>query len=162
MRPFINMPSFVLLVLLTNIKYDEYQKKSCENVPLRGALKPKNVTQHKNRYLPSPYSFIALVASRNHFVNIYLCWCWDVHDLFTNSTWINSKITCRDVMMKSYKGAWKIPNYTCRQSLNYGSYLGNHNSVIRPLIIMKNYLLVVLLTINKCDNYQKKQSEDVP
>ena len=50
----------------------------------------------------------------------------------------------------------KIPNLTYRQSRNFGPYLGNHNSVIRPLIIMKNYLLVVLLTNNKCDNYQKK------
>ena len=56
----------------------------------------------------------------------------------------------------------KIPNLTCRPSRNFGPYLGNHNSVTRTQIIMKNYLLIVLLKNNKCDNYQEKSSEDVP
>ena len=56
----------------------------------------------------------------------------------------------------------KIPILTCRQSRHFGPYLGNHSSVIRPLIIMTNYLLLVLLTNNKCDNYQTKLREDVP
>ena len=56
----------------------------------------------------------------------------------------------------------KIPNLTCRQSRNFGPNLDNHNSVIRLLFIMKNHLLLVLLTNNRCDIYQKRESEDVP
>ena len=47
----------------------------------------------------------------------------------------------------------KIPNLTCRQSHNFGPYLGNHNLVItiRPLIITTKYLLVFLVTNDKYD-----------
>ena len=61
-----------------------------------------------------------------------------------------------------FEGGLKIPNFICRQSRNFGPYLGNHISMIRSLIIMTNYLLVVLLANNKFDNYQKKLCEDVP
>ena len=50
----------------------------------------------------------------------------------------------------------KIPNLTCRLSRNFGPSFGNRNSMIRPLITMTSFVLVVLLTINMCDNYQKK------
>ena len=56
----------------------------------------------------------------------------------------------------------KIPNLTCRQSQNFGPYLGNHNSVMKTPNIMTNCLLVVLLTNDKYDVYQKKSIEDVP
>ena len=38
------MKTFISLVLVTNNKYREYQEKSRENVSLKGAQKPKNVT----------------------------------------------------------------------------------------------------------------------
>ena len=56
----------------------------------------------------------------------------------------------------AFERGLKIPNLTCRQSRNFGPYLGNHSSIIRPLIIITKYLLVVLLTNSKCDICQNK------
>ena len=83
MRPFINMPSFVLLVLLTNIKYDEYQKKSCENVPLRGAQKPKNIAYYKNRFLHM-HAHLSYWGNKCPF-HLYLSLLALIYDLFRNS-----------------------------------------------------------------------------
>ena len=48
-----------------------------------------------------------------------------------------------------FKRGQKIPNLTCRESLNFEPSLGNRNSMIRPLITMTNFVLVVLLTNDK-------------
>ena len=42
------MLSFILLILLTDIKYDEYQKNECENVPSvqGGGGRPKTEKFH--------------------------------------------------------------------------------------------------------------------
>ena len=90
----------------------------------------------------------------NHNITRYVCWFYNIQLLVG--------VLRKNNLKWASKGGLKIPNMTCRQSRNFGPYLGNHNSVIRPLITMKNYLLVVLLTNDKYDNYQKKLSEDEP
>ena len=57
---------------------------------------------------------------------------------------------------RAFEGGLKIPNLTCRQSRNFGPSLGNRNSVIKPLIIMKNTEFVGLLTNNNYHEYQEK------
>ena len=42
------------------------------------------------------------------------------------------------------------------QSRNVTPSLSNHNSVIKPFVIMPNYGLVVLFTYNQYKDYQEK------
>ena len=77
-RPLVIMTNILLVVPLPYSKFDEYQEKLTENVPVRGGGEggqSNNVTYLKNCKWSFPFSFIVLVSSRDHFISIQVRWC---------------------------------------------------------------------------------------